>query len=673
MPDNQLPVRSPADPAARWAAAEAVVARWQNGDRPDAAAALRDDPDLAADREVALHLAHEEYALRWEAGERVSAASFVARFPVYKASLKKLLSVYQFLYSQSGGRPPRPDRWPAPGDKLHQFAVVREIGRGAFARVYLARETTAGDRGVVLKVSAAGPAEAHALGAHPHPHVVPLFAAPPTDGLSVVVMPYLGTATLEDVRAAAWPDAGPPPATAAAFLAGCRTVPAPGDPPLPDPAPAAIAPTAPFATAVAALGTGLADALAFLHGKGLAHRDLKPSNVLLGPTGHPYLLDFNLSARTREAPAAVAGTIPYMAPEQLDAFAGDGPAGYDPAAADVFALGVILYELLTGRHPFPVTDPGSDPTAAARAVSAAQVHGHAPARSANPAVAAAVARCLALDPAARPSAAAVAAELRRVVNRRPWRRSAIFAAVTALAVATAAGAAVGVITRPGEPTPAVRQAGPYDLGLEFVEKRQFGLAATEFLRRAEANKDGRAYAYAAYCFAEQLDYEGAVWSSDRAIECGVTDPVVYTNRAFAHFRLNHLTKALDDSNTAIATEAGCLEARFVRAEVAVRFDELTGARELFPQAITDLTLIRAHRPRAADASRLAAKIYAKTGDRDRAAAAVQEAVERGCDPGALGRDPVLKAALTGHPIYERAVKADNGAQNQSLLPLRPRY
>src|SRR5439155_10720397 len=95
------------------------------------------------------------------------------------------------------------------------------------------------------------------------------------------------------------------------------------------------------------------------HERGVIHRDLKPANVLLTDDGQPMLLDFNLAAagggqtKGRAAAARVGGTLPYMAPEQLPAFRG-GPAAAVDGRSDLYALGLILYELLTGRPAYTV-------------------------------------------------------------------------------------------------------------------------------------------------------------------------------------------------------------------------------------------------------------------------------------------------------------------------------
>ena len=112
----------------------------------------------------------------------------------------------------------------------------------------------------------------------------------------------------------------------------------------PRPAPPAAQGT--YVDAVVHLTAQLADALAFIHARGVCHRDLKPSNILLDTTGRPRLLDFNLSADDRYQDVRAGGTLPYMAPEQLRRLTGDPPP--PTPAADLFSLGVLGYELLAG-------------------------------------------------------------------------------------------------------------------------------------------------------------------------------------------------------------------------------------------------------------------------------------------------------------------------------------
>jgi serine/threonine protein kinase/Flp pilus assembly protein TadD len=111
-----------------------------------------------------------------------------------------------------------------------------------------------------------------------------------------------------------------------------------------------------FVQAVLWIGSRLADGLAHAHERGILHRDLKPANVLLTDEGQPMLLDFNVAEDTKlrsaaAAAAKVGGTLCYMAPEHLEAYSGI-PCTVD-ARSDIYSLGIILYEMVTRRDPFP--------------------------------------------------------------------------------------------------------------------------------------------------------------------------------------------------------------------------------------------------------------------------------------------------------------------------------
>src|SRR5438128_7902927 len=107
------------------------------------------------------------------------------------------------------------------------------------------------------------------------------------------------------------------------------------------------------------LAIGLAGALRELHARNLIHKDVKPANVLVDTrTGHVRLMGFGIASRLRRErqslapPEFIAGTLPYMAPEQT----GRMNRSFD-SRSDLYALGVTLYEMLTGSLPFTTSDP----------------------------------------------------------------------------------------------------------------------------------------------------------------------------------------------------------------------------------------------------------------------------------------------------------------------------
>ena len=143
----------------------------------------------------------------------------------------------------------------------------------------------------------------------------------------------------------------------------------------------------------AAIVADLAEALFHAHQQGVIHRDMKPGNVLLDRGGRTRLVDFGIAHSLAEASArltvtgTVIGTLRAMAPEQL----ADGPI---TPRTDLYGLGVVLHEALTGRPPYPSGSP--------LALAEAQRAGPPPLEGLDPALAAVVAGCLALDPSDRP-------------------------------------------------------------------------------------------------------------------------------------------------------------------------------------------------------------------------------------------------------------------------------
>jgi serine/threonine-protein kinase len=187
-----------------------------------------------------------------------------------------------------------------------------------------------------------------------------------------------------------------------------------------------------------AVGASVADALGAAHQHGLIHRDVKPGNILLTPGGRTLVTDFGISRAVAEASMTVTGTtigsVHYFSPEQA---AGEevGPA------SDIYALGIVVYEMLSGRRPF---EGDSAAGVALKRLNEPPPPLSTPERPIPPPLDAVVMRALARDPAQRyPDADAFSYALRN------WRSEADTAAMVAPAVAAAA-----VIPPPLEPAPA---------------------------------------------------------------------------------------------------------------------------------------------------------------------------------------------------------------------------
>lgn len=267
-----------------------------------------------------------------------------------------------------------------PPEAIGPYRIVRRIGGGGMGTVYLAHDPRL-DRAVAVKLlrrrSALGAArdrlidEARAAAGIDHPNTVPLHEVGETsDGRLYLAMAYAGDRTLADLLRR-----GPLPTGEAVAIAA-----------------------------------RIADALAAAHRLGIVHRDVKPSNVILSDDGRPRLVDFGIAAVAGRdsSVGATTGTLPYMSPEQTRRASTDH-------RTDVWSLGVVLYEMLTGRRPFR----GDDAPGLIRAIREQEPR---PLRDVRPDVPSRLAdlveRCLARDPVDRPAGAeAIARELDEVASQ----------------------------------------------------------------------------------------------------------------------------------------------------------------------------------------------------------------------------------------------------------------
>ncbi len=336
---------------------------------------------------------------------------------------------------------------PKVGDVFLDFELIKELGRGGFGTVFLARQASMAGRLVAIKLSADLFGETQTLAQLQHTNIMPVYSAHRTEALQAVVMPYYGATTLADIYQSirnreTIPESG---RYLVSTLESRRitvppsSVPAPShrtsDQPVrplfadfePRETPAAAEPHAASASiaklleqyeglsyvdAVLWLGQRIALGLAHAHERGIIHRDLKPANILLTDEGEPMLLDFNLAEDTKDKLRQLVrgGTLPYMSPEQLGSFAGE-KISLD-ARTDIYSLGLILHQLLTGHCIYNVpSGPLAETLPAMRAARLKMpTMFENRSRDVTPAVAAIIRKCVQISPEDRYQSAANLAE-----------------------------------------------------------------------------------------------------------------------------------------------------------------------------------------------------------------------------------------------------------------------
>lgn len=406
-------------------------------------------PDLFRDPVCRRDLAYEEYRLRRLFGEKPRRLEYAERFQIDVSDWpdpENLLG--QPGKSATANTPTRlcsnlsaevivDNELPFPevGTTYLDFELVRELGRGAFGRVYLARQQSLAHRWVAVKVTADATVEAQALARLQHTNIMPIYSVHRSAPFSVVCMPYFPAITLDQLnehlsRRRTLDD------TALGMFETIRDQarPAEGVTRTQEAPPAEIPPHwAPFRDrssieACVWIGARLADGLAHAHERGIVHRDLKPANILITDEGQPLVLDFNLAGIREplsEQKLFFGGTLPYMAPELLQAYLERRPLAHP--RGDVYALGVILYEMVTRRPPFPV--PSGSVRSVVELMLADRVGPPPSPRAINPDVSpgfdAIIRKCLQPNPIQRyPTARELHDDLQREFEHRSLRHAA---------------------------------------------------------------------------------------------------------------------------------------------------------------------------------------------------------------------------------------------------------
>jgi tetratricopeptide (TPR) repeat protein/tRNA A-37 threonylcarbamoyl transferase component Bud32 len=296
---------------------------------------LAERPEWANDAETALDLVYTEYVTRCELQQQSLTQEFYRRFPQYAVELERQLafdaltgdvqpldSYSQCLDSTQRGDGDRTPIEPPTAELVGaRYELLEEIGRGGAAVVYRARQVDL-DRIVAIKVLTASLENDRALRLRfffegtliarlQHANIVQVIEVGQWDGRAYLALEYCDGGTLAD----------------------------------------RITHSTPSIRESAALVRTLALAMHEAHRAGIVHRDLKPANILFTAEGVVKIADFGVAKLMEESPShtrtgAILGTLCYIAPEQT----ADSSHNITPAA-DVYALGAILYELLTGKPP----------------------------------------------------------------------------------------------------------------------------------------------------------------------------------------------------------------------------------------------------------------------------------------------------------------------------------
>jgi HEAT repeat protein/serine/threonine protein kinase len=325
---------------------------WQSGRRTSLEDYLRAYPELGTTDTVPFELVRAEHELRRRHEGTEAAGALATRFPRHAAELSRWLTSQKGATALPGparetvgpraaretvrgaresASPQHPSTLPGEGtasgqrslpEQFGRYRILKKLGQGGMGTVYLAQDGEL-QRSVALKVPlfseedqqarARFRREAQAAATLRHPNLCPVYDVGEIDGIHYLTMAYIEGRPLS------------------AVLRGSRPL---------------------SQRQAALLLRKLAAALREAHSHGIIHRDLKPANVLLDRSGEPVITDFGLARRAVPGDVrltksgAILGTPAYMAPEQVS---GTSEVG---AVSDLYALGVILYELLTGRLPF---------------------------------------------------------------------------------------------------------------------------------------------------------------------------------------------------------------------------------------------------------------------------------------------------------------------------------
>ena len=336
-----------------------------------------------SDREIdsILDSVAESFVDRYRRGERPSVESFVERYPEFADEIRRLIrtlvSLEQVEFQNSL---PATDRTaPPPMEKLGDFQIIREVGRGGMGVVYEAEQLTLGRR-VALKTLPNSTlvtekqierfqAEAKAVASLQHPNIVPIFAVGSDEGIHFYAMQFIHGQGLDDIlkeirqmRDSVEPFGETDRQSIAASLSSPQSLASNNsDATQVDTVDStsnllsegsSYGGNRQYYRSVAKIGLQASLALDYAHNNGVLHRDIKPSNLMLDMKNNLWVTDFGLAksmgSESLTNTGDLVGTLRYMAPERF--------SGVSDLSGDVYSLGITLYEMLTLQPAFSSSD-----------------------------------------------------------------------------------------------------------------------------------------------------------------------------------------------------------------------------------------------------------------------------------------------------------------------------
>jgi len=571
---------------------------------------LRDVPELRHAEVELVALLIDEHALRTEAGQVVTLDEYARRFPEHVDTLRNELGL-----TDDRTRSPRTsgntsfdadglssddDEQLEPGNVVGDFRIDKLLGAGGLSRVFLATQLSL-DRQVALKVtvdteedSAAGN-EGRTMAAFSHPHIVPVFAEERIGRLRLLAMEYVDGPTLCDfldaARARFYGPAIRKVATRSEALSligeHCSESPIEENDHRRD--------EGSCRDFLCGMIRDLAHALAAAAAREVIHSDIKPANILLTRDGKAMLADFNVSCRQEPGnaePPPIGGTLLYMSPEQLGFLTGSEIGTRLDERSDIYSLGLVLFEALTGGWPFFESNVAVDPLIASCQLQASRlsspVEFPAGSKWLTPGLKSIIEKCLSPQPHDRyQSADELAEDLDRFLGDRPLKTAfdpSRFERTKKLLKRSPAQSVL-VATVLGTVSLLVVMFRPNDMSTDSPTSDLTGTAIVGVLPSpADSAKHSREADIAGQKLLAEGDFRKAEVQFALAVKLNPQAATAWHNLGVARFRLGQFASSLSafDRSIALGNESGFAYSH--RAAVRFALGDEAGAESDFATA-----------------------------------------------------------------------------------------